>query len=304
MVERLLQTQLNRMFPTRDWADISGNWLNNIPTVTPPGSRPPSVIEEFIGFDQVARNLDSHNREQRLEIPAFRELVFHEALYLLHKASHVIGCSETDADTGAHTWSLSQAYQGAYFAAKSICQLLGGFLQEYKRHGIVVDIWPGISSANASRAGLLTDNTISLWYYKFGSGHLQMWQLFQHLLRTTKVTRWPTEYIAVMASLEPSDFAKQRNVIHYDGGRWIFDDLFEFTPNTSYGLISNKFVNGFVYDERSDFTFILAQAIFRMGLMLLDDLKAMTHKLEPEVAVFNKRINSSFHPYYSKEFPI
>jgi len=297
------QNHLNRVFPRREWSDISGYWLRYIDTITPPGSQPSSVIEEFIGFETVARSLHGTSRHQRQDVPGFRQLIFHEAIYLLHKASHVIGCSETDALLGAHTWALSQAYQGSFFAAKSICYLLGGVLADYDRKTIIIDIWPGVGSST-SGTGLLTDTTIEFFKNEKWVGHKEVWQLFQHLLRITKVNIWPAEYIDAIIALAPNDFAKQRNIIHYGGGKWVFDDLFEFTPNNNYGLVKRRFSSGFVYDEKGDFTFVLAQVIFRMALLILGEITTLTNKLETEINIFNKRLNPNFHPYYITEFPL
>ena len=296
------QNHLNRIFPRREWSDISGYWLGYINTITPPGAQPSTVIEEFIGFETVARSLRGTSRHQRLDVSGFRQLVFHEAIYLLHKASHVIGCSETGALLGAHTWSLSQAYQGSFFAAKSICYLLGGVLADYDRRTIIIDIWPGVSSSS-SGLGLLTDTTIEFFQNEKWVGHKEVWQLFQHLLRITKVNIWPTLYTDAIIALASNDFAKQRNIIHYAGGKWVFDDLIEFTPNSNYGLAKSRFSSGFVYEEQSDFTFVLAQIIFRMALLILDEISTLTNKLETEIDVFKKRLNPDFHPYYITEFP-
>ena len=298
----LFQNHLNRIFPSREWSDISGYWLRYIDAITPPGSQPSSVIEEFIGFETVARTLHGTSRRQRQDVAGFRQLIFHEAIYLLHKASHVIGCSETDASLGAHTWALSQAYQGSFFAAKSICYLLGGVLADYDRKTIIIDLWPGVS-ASTGGAGLLTDTTIEFFKNEKWVGHKELWQLFQHFLRTTKVNRWPTNYVDAIVALAPNDFAKQRNIIHYEGGKWVFDDLFEFTPNNNYGLVKGRLSSGFVYDEKSDFTFVLAQVIFRMALLLLSEIITLTNKLEAEISIFNKRLDPKFHPYYITEFP-
>jgi hypothetical protein len=297
-----LQNQINRMFPARNWPDIAGNWLTYFPAITPPGSKPSSAVGEFIGFEQVALSLNQSNRQVRRDVDGFREIIFHEAMYLLHKSSHVIGCSETDANIGAHTWSLAQAYQGAFFAAKAISYLLGGFIAEHDRDGILVDLWPGLYSGT-SRIGLLPDSTIAFWLYKRAPGHMHMWQLFQHLVRVTRVSIWPSEYVSLITALAPHEFAKQRNIIHYEGGSWIFDDLFDFKPNNTYGVIKDRFLSGISYDEHSDFTFVIAQIIFRMGLLILGDIKSLTNKIEPEIEILSKRLNMDFHPYYSKEFP-
>lgn len=302
-MDTLLENQLIRFFPDRRLADISGQWLTYINTISPPGSKPSTPLGDFISFDLAVQNLSLRARHTRTVVPGLREIVFHEAIYFLHKASHVIGCSEIHANAGAHTWSLSQAYQGSYFAAKAICYLLGGLLAENDRKsGIVIDIWPDLTGT--SDLGLVTDTRVAFWFYKKRPGHVHMWQIFQHLLRVTKVDAWPREYVDALIALVPADFSQQRNILHYDGGSWIFDDLFEFVANDSYGVVKDRFINGFPYDEHSDFTFVLAQIIFRMALLLLEEIRTVTNKIEPEMELINKRLTKIYHPYYAKEFSL
>lgn len=290
-----------KLVPTRQWLEIAGDWLYFLANINPAGARPTTSLEDFTYFQAVAHSMSPLAPSIRRDVPGLRQIAFHEAVFLLHKASHVIGCAETDAMLGAHTWALSQAYQGAFFAAKSILNLLGVLLPDYDNKTLIVDIWP--ASLRNPGAGLLKDTTIMFYKLNKRVGHIQMWQLFQYVLNNTTINIWPKEYVSCIVALAPHEFAAQRNHIHYGGGTWIFNDLFDFTPNTTYGLIKDRLAKGFRYDEHSDFTCVLALAIFRMAFLLFESITLSTNKLDPELSLIRSRFDPKYHSLYLSQFP-
>jgi hypothetical protein len=272
--------------------------------IEPPGSQPDSPLSEFSGFVTVHQTLTAATPHALMEVPGLRETVFREALFMLHKASHVIGCAETQVRRGAKTWPMSEAYHGAYFAAKAISYLLGVAIVDFRDHIIVVDIWP--ADKGRSRSLILSspsDTSVDFDWMKVVYGHYQLWQLFQRLLELTTVDVWPRAYVTALSLLSTHDFAKQRNVLHYQDDAWIFDDLFEFVVEPTFGVHRHGLHRALVYDEKSDFSLVLALVLFRLAYLLFDSITQVTNKLTAEKNMILNRLRPHYHPLYLVHYP-
>jgi HEPN domain len=81
-------------------------------------------------------------------------LLFREGVYWLHKALHVLGAAEIDADGGMPTWSLSSAYQSAFFSARSSMAFLGVAIAERAKTSYVVEFCRDMRTMSAREYGL------------------------------------------------------------------------------------------------------------------------------------------------------
>ena len=228
--------------------------------------------------------------------------MFREAIFLLHKASHVIGHAEVSVRSGAKTWSLSDAYQGALFGARSIVYLLGVGLPEYKSKLVITDVWPKIEEQKESRQRLSLDadaeSPVQFTLATIKLEHRHFWMLFQRLLNVCKVDVWQKEYVSALRKLETKEFAMQRNILQYRDWRWIFDDLHESRIDEQFGVHKGDLHDALVYAERSDFSIALALALMRMALDLIGSITALTNKLNTEITLLRNRLTMDYHPLY------
>ena len=117
--------------------------LITAPSLALPGSPPQMLLSEMaalgqcLGIDVLPK---SQVRELFEPIPGLREAVLHDAIYLLHKAAHVLGSALVHVSSGMCTWSLSSAYQAAYFAMNSVMRFLGVAVVEYESRHFLIDV--------------------------------------------------------------------------------------------------------------------------------------------------------------------
>ena len=128
-LERLLEGIRNRR-----WETIKGKWIKYIPDIKPPGTPPRVLFSEVEDFQSSAQRLSVSQDDlcTRADISGIRSLALWEAIFLLHKAAHVLSAAELHAKIGVLTWSLSSAYQSCFFSAKSILNFVGINIAEYK----------------------------------------------------------------------------------------------------------------------------------------------------------------------------
>src|SRR5437870_5428089 len=108
---------------SRDWHEVKGAWLSFLPTIDEPGRPPDHGLEELDDLWNVTLQT-AETGEHRANVSGAREALFRQGLFVLHKAVHVTGCAEMTANTGMPSWSLSIAYQAAYFAQQATLNFL------------------------------------------------------------------------------------------------------------------------------------------------------------------------------------
>ena len=132
-----------------------------------------------------ARNKFTENKKRELfvqlaplryEVPGIWAIMFSEALRLLDKALHVLGCAEIDADLGMRSWSLCSGYQAALFAGKSLLALCGIGIAEVGSKTLIIDAFPG----PVKQPDDYTDCSIS--FISSQLNHLDTWNLIQRVL--------------------------------------------------------------------------------------------------------------------------
>src|SRR2546421_4690584 len=141
----IIENQIKRLLTARSSETLATNWVGHFPSIDPAGEKPSTSVEDVNGFEAIAIQLreqatehaEEHAKEQARKpkkeryipppitelvvVEGIRSIVFWEGVFLLHKASHVVGCAEIGVKRGVKTWSLCDAYQGALFGAKAIC---------------------------------------------------------------------------------------------------------------------------------------------------------------------------------------
>jgi hypothetical protein len=301
-------SQIRALIPPSRWSLIRQQWLSNLPTIYPSGTAPIDDLEDFQPLRSTV-NVMTGGVLNFQTIVGVKEIVLHEAIYLLHKASHVLGCAEADAVMGAKTWSVVQAYQAAYFSGKALLRFFGIATHDSpssrKDVTTVINVWPSgsyIQNLLGSTNRLLACHKLSYQY-----GHIHMWHLLQYVLSSISVDThiWEPTYVDVLTNnMADHEFAKQRNDFNYGSCTWLFDDLFEFKSDNSFGIIANRLATTrFTYSHQSDFTLIIAIILFHMGFTLLESIAEVTNALNGEIALLKSRINALYHPIYIQCYP-
>lgn len=226
-------------------------------------------------------------------VPGVREAVFSEALFLTHKAAHVLGAAEMSFTVGARTWSLADAYQSSLFAGKAIMSLCGVALLQVDGTTLLLDILPHGSKTN------LKDQSAAYSAVAERIDHKGVWTVLQRVLRQTRCSLWPADAIKKLSLTDVQDFARQRNRIHYNNSAWILDDLNQFLTAGAFGTISNWGVGtGDIDFDRDDSSVVVAYYLLRTVLLLLTDLETQTGKITPELNVLRNSIAVTRHPFY------
>lgn len=316
-----IEKQIKKLISPRSSETLASNWIGHFPSITPAGEKPNISLEEVVDFDRIAAQLkeqhkkevdkDSKNKSKEITqlttARGIRSIVFWEGLFLLHKASHVVSCSEIEIKRGIKTWSLCGAYQGALFGAKAICHLMGVAFPEYDSKTVMIDVWPENPHKPAkAKTPINIDEEpppiqFTRWPYLFQHQHI--WRVFQRLLRVGKIAAWPNDYTKTLADLEHAHFAFQRNHIHYSNGKWIFKDLHTPDVDAGFGNHPGDLHNALVYQIESDFSVALSLAILRLGYLLVEEVTRNTRILDDEKELIKSQFTHDKHPLYLSAHP-
>lgn len=288
----------------RSWRDVSKHWVEYIPEINPAGSGPEFPLNEFIGFTTIASEL-SYDQSVSAEVPGMRELIFREGLFLYYKAMCVLRSAEKDAQMGSLTWSLSTAYQASLFAAKSILYLMGIAFAEHNSKTVLIDIWPseGTHKNKSIRLKSREDNSINFIKLNIKLEHRHIWLMFMRLINVAKFDSSLDELIGLFKKIEIPEFAKQRNIIQYHNQRWIYPDIHSGFIDGGFGQYTDL-DNKLSYNEKSDFSFILAISLIKFANELFQDVISYSKKLTSEATLINMCKDSAIHPYSSLVFAV
>lgn len=301
---------IKKHIPERSWNNLREKWLDNLPIIESPGSAPEHDLSDFYLLEE---ELESRRKNGlypgssfitlKKELKGLRPLIFREGLFLLHKASHVLGVAELQVRKGILTWSLSNAYQGGIFAARAIIRFLGVATVSIENKSWIIDIYPELeklSSKERKRGLVPMPNTFFILIRKRVENR-HMWQLFQRLMRVSKFHDEILNNLKkTFSDLDVSSFAKQRNRLHYSNHIWLFNDLYEFLEDTSFGLRDIlPHIDLQLDDIVSDFTMILTFSIFHFGFSLLESLAEKTKKINAELDLIKDSFSSKRHPIYA-----
>jgi hypothetical protein len=285
----------------REWPEIKNAWLGYIPTIDPPGSVPESSIGELPTLhSQVSRMSPRDPMSVSEEIVGLREGVFIEGLFLLHKAANVIACAQVDVAKGLRSWSLSSAYQAAFFAMKAILHFLGVAVAEVQSKSILIDVW---SPPERRRRGIPTPEFNMLLQNCHRFEHRQMWAVFQRMLRVTseRGSILSNENATSLIELAVNDFAAQRNSLHYRVA-WPFDDLHRCSVVPDFGAHAGGITDGTALNDpdREDFSIVLGIVLLRMGYGMLYEIAQEAPALKAELEILREWLRNDCHALYRR----
>lgn len=290
------------------WPDVAERWLQYLPKIDPPGSAPTEGLSEFIGFTQVAADIDNYEIPHKQQVDGLREYLFREGVFLLHKAMHVSGCAENQAKVGYKTWSLPEAYQSALFAAKAILGFAGIGLAEYNSKAVLVDIFPKEEDTQKRRSKLklqlLDDPAIQFTKLNMRFEHRHVWSILKRMLAVYQMSRvWPEEYISALRNVDANEFAKQRNELNYKNQCWIFEDIHNPVIDESFGIYNGKIEESVNYSLESSFSVTIAILLMRLAILQFTSISANTSLMNEEIKVVTANLSVERHPLFLDAFP-
>jgi hypothetical protein len=265
------------------------------------------TLSDFIGQGGVLMNVPEKGKfstilHPRGEIP---EIIFREAILWMHKALHVLGASEIHVEQGLPSWSISSAYQSAYFAARSILAFLGVSLAEFQRVSVVVDLcrdMQGLRPQKIQSIGAFEEN-VSFRSLGVLFDHRQTWLLFKRLLRVSTCELWPDGWSEYFAQLDLSGLTKQRHGLHYQLDYWILDDLHDFVYSDEFRKVDSSGTGRELFDSAKDnYSLIIGFSLARMALLLFNDLCSNSKKFQNEQKKIVEGFSYERHPLFFENF--
>ena len=277
----------------RDWHTIRERWIDHVPTFASPGIPPELELCELPSVDERLNLEKKQTVTIKDNLPGLRQGVLHEGIYLFHKAAHIFGASLLHVESGLCTWSLSSAYQSAYFAMKSILCLLGVSIVDSQTRGIfLVDVWH-----TEDRHQKRQKDPIVFMYNSGKIEHGQLWACFQRAVDVTSnhESICAASFRRGLLGVEPNEFADQRNRLHYKNV-WRFGDLHAALIQNQFGRITS----GELDSEQDDFLVVLAFGLIHMGRHMLGELAKSSAPIQEETALVDTWLNQPFNRLYGE----
>lgn len=258
----------------RDWTRLRDDWLDYVPSISSPGKAPDDELSELADLQvKLAAITRLQVHEHVDDLPGLRSSLLHEAVFLLHKAAHVLASALVHVTGGMCTWSISSAYHSAFFGMKSVMGFLGVTVLESRNRHFLIDVWgtPHQPKKRASDPIIVLANT----------SRNEQRHLWAYFLRTLEKTQncedvLDEETRGVMLQLDYKDFARHRNDLHYRTSTWQFDDLHQCVVQQELGTRVD------LDSERPDFSLVVAFTLVRAGYRMLEQLAATSGTLHGE----------------------
>ncbi|MDB6122792.1 MAG: hypothetical protein JWQ71_1785 [Pedosphaera sp.] len=294
----------------RDWNNVRDSWFNFIPDIVPSGSAPAEATADIIDTQLLHDELREKNSCRIVDVEqaiGVRQSILAEAIFLLHKAAHVIGTAERMAVDGHPTWAMMNAYQGSLFAAKGVIYLLGVGLPEFGNETLIVDVMPELSESQKRLVKRNIEPAKESEFFRTGRrfDHDSTWKLFQRLIRVSKVNLWSEDHIEELKHLDTGSISDKRNWLQYRAGAWLYTDLHNLMGVPSHGNLSISSSNCPELDpENPDFYMIFSLVVMHLGYLLFEDLKGETNKLTDEWNLYIENLNEHRHPLFHRAFNV
>ncbi len=303
-MDQIFQRKVKKYVAHRSWETLLSEWLNFLPKLDSP-ALPPEGLDNFFPLQSCLASRSS-DESFLSEVEGLRTLMFHEGLFLIHKAGHVIGAAELHAQKGILTWSLSSAYQGALFGAMAIMRLLGVATVVQDKNHWLVDLYP--ESTNFPFRGKkpkIKPNPMTL-FLRLGTRveHRHLWHIFQRLMRVCRfqepnINKYTASFSK--SNFNVRDFARQRNALHYETSAWFFEDMYTFLPTQNFGLREVLSASDLEFSNlSSDFTILLSMSILYIGGSLLQSIASKSNKISEDLNLFQQSISEDRHPIFTK----
>lgn len=277
----------------RSWSQLSRLWIGVSPTDSQAGKAPDIAVGDLESLAAVLSQANEPTLRLFVDPGGVRQGLLLEALFLFHKAAHVLGATQVHLRAGMLSWSLAGGYQSATFSMRSILLLFGIGVVETKIGDYIIDAWsPPEGSTKKERSA---EPGIALYKVR-RPDHLALWTILLRMLRVVQVEAelWPVAFVSEICELDERDFAKQRNRLHYRNGHWPpHGDLHVCVAQGAFGTI---IPTDQIYLDATapDFSVTLAATLFFLVGRLLGDLARLSNVIGGEVDLVRGWFDSEF----------
>lgn len=288
--------ELERRLVGRRWREVRDLWVDAPLPLSEPGEIPDAELWELPGVEETTRLLwaEKGSGTSINDVPGLPQLLYRLSVFGLHRAARVVSGAELHVAAGLPTWSVSSAYQGAFFSALGVLGLLGIGLFESLNRQVVVDVFQNASASRGASPPLF----IRVGVPK--ADHLLVWGLF---LRTIRSLTVPEETVPrrtknLLGALKAKEFARPRNQLHYRSNHWPLGDLQQALVVKEFGVLPwSALIDSAELDpDREDFALFVAFAILRLGAGLLEDLGRTSEIAAREWGSFRSCLARELHP--------
>ena len=273
------------------WSNISSGWMRFLPLIDPIGTAPTVSFNENPLLTGAIADL-GYDGEKKEKIQQIRPFLFHEGIFLLHKATNVLEAAESNSTEGFPTWSLSSGYQSSFFAAKSILAFMGIGFPRINGNDYIVDAWPLPEDMPSKQKKMGVEPEVLVKLIKeHPIQHFHVWQILKRIINTSDISLnlWPESYTQFIMKID--DFASQRNTLHYSNYKWILADIHDRLVINDFGHRKSLETEiGVVDEDTEDFSVILSSVMNSMAYALLDDVAKSAPIIQGERDLLNGKL--------------
>lgn len=269
----------------RDWLNVQTAWAPAISRLrfSSAGQQPEFPFDETAGLTDLLQRVKGLP-EIRLDVGGFGAPLLHEGVYLLHKSANVLVAAHDQVYGGLPTWSLSTAYQAAYFAAEAIMRLLGVTVVSYVKQNYALDLLPAPPDKLSKKAlsSYVLGSELHVINIEASISHFHRWAFFQRVISNSKNTGFDDEILKVLIRMDEKHFGMQRNDLHYSH-TWLYSDLHSYHEQADLLSFQSKDdLLGRLRAGNPAFSLTLGMVVFSFGIKLLKDLSQHSPVLAAE----------------------
>lgn len=277
-------------FDTLDWNQVRTEWIASIGDYDDVGCRPDQTLDDYL--DSIASQMvDDH-----VVIPSFvREIVFREAVFLIHKSCAVMLSLQRDLQSNKQTYAEVSGYIASFFAAKAILMILGFSFSEKSINNRALSVF--LFKKNSSDGFFVEAYTRSK-----SSGtkpplssvsHKKLWNSFKGVFLKYSNLPVDMEFLAFVPGILVDDFSSNRNSIQYRNCEWRQVDLHcEDYVDVDWLEDFDKSIYGKYSGSDSNFSIILTLALLRGFYQLFESFHDGRDCLVGELARIKENIRS------------
>ncbi|MEP0339341.1 MAG: hypothetical protein ABJ388_11645 [Alphaproteobacteria bacterium] len=210
----------------RNWVAILALWetIDCPPVFAGVGLDPPLDRTALVG--EILSDIPDTG-EIRRATEELKKLTITQGAYLLLKAINVLGGAQLQYREGMPAWSVTNAYQAAFFASRAVLRFLGlGVIQTGDRGSVLYDVWPGPikGKKKSSDRRYIRGSESQFIKVPFKLEHGNNWDLFLTAIGKSE-NLIKEEFLEVLLSLDSKSFSRVRNKNIYFDDFWSHHDL-------------------------------------------------------------------------------
>ncbi len=175
-----------------------------------------------------------------------------------------------------------------------------GFGRNIPNKTLLIDVWPAmppLSSTRRKRGEIAPPEMKFMQLSKLQ--HFDVSAMFQRILRVSSISIWDTEIVDTLIKYNSRHFAKERNVLHYDNHRWIFNDIHQYEDQIRFfsEMLEQRHTN--FENQSPGVSVLLAFLLLNMGHALFRDIAINVPILCPELELMEQSLELDCHTLFA-----